>query len=43
MEALTSIEKGKGFVKEEDLRYYKEFNSSPDMPLNPRTYSTSPQ
>ncbi len=33
MEALTSIEKRKGFVKVEDLCYYTEFNSSPDMPL----------
>ncbi len=35
MEALTSIEKGKGFVKVEDLRYYKELNFGLDMPLNP--------
>ena len=33
MEALTSIEKRKGFVKVEDLSYYTEINSSPDMPL----------
>jgi hypothetical protein len=31
--ALTSIEKRKRFVKVEDLSYYTEFNSSPDMPL----------
>lgn len=30
MEALTSIEKRKGFVKVEDFRYYTEFNSSPE-------------
>jgi hypothetical protein len=33
MEALTSIEKRKGFVKVENFCYYTEFNSSPDMPL----------
>jgi hypothetical protein len=33
METLTGIEKRKGFVKKEDLSYYTEFNSSPDMPL----------
>jgi GTP:adenosylcobinamide-phosphate guanylyltransferase len=34
MEALTSIEKREGFVKVEDLSYYIEFNSSPDMSLS---------
>ena len=43
MEALTSIEKRKGFVKVEDLCYYTKFDSSPDMPLYPRTYSMSPR
>jgi hypothetical protein len=33
MEALTSIEKRKGFVKEEDFCYYTEFNPSPDITL----------
>jgi len=33
MEALTSIEKRKSFVKKEDLGYYTDFNSCPDTPL----------
>ncbi len=33
MEALTSIEKRKGFVEKENFCYYTEFNSRPDMPL----------
>ena len=43
MAALTSVEKRKSFVKEEDLRYYTEFNSRIDMSLNWPTYSTSPR
>ena len=33
MEALTSIEKRKSFVKEKDLGYCTEFNSSLDISL----------
>jgi hypothetical protein len=32
VEVLTGIEKGKGFVKVEDLSYYTVFSSNPDMP-----------